>query len=152
MEKEMYPLSISTPSLDALQPLLPVGATITVDERTRTLSLITPSRQVRIEKFTPSELRALLPLLWRYPKGCSTDYLLTQIDTTSSITTMHTRLEEAQRMGMLKQELRPLRDVLTKVRVKLVAFDLTIAPIRVVNISGYDAGYILASSSLYDGE
>lgn len=152
MEKEMRPLSIMTKSLDALQPLLPVGATITVDERTRTLSLYIPSKLPRIEKFTFSEMRVLLALYTSYSRGCSTEYLLTQINTGSSLSSTRIRVQEARSRNTLTQELRPLREILKKIRLKLHPFGLTIATVHVAGAPLFDAGYQLTSLFLFEGE
>src|SRR5215467_6011016 len=92
------------------------------------------------EQFTSSEMRVLLPLLQSYPHYCPHEMLLANFSTGngSEVTVARCRqqLQDAQDAGTWDQEMRPVRNVLSRTRLKLRLLGLDI-------LSIFETGYIL---------
>jgi hypothetical protein len=88
---------------------------------------------------TPSELCILLPLLESYPYYCPYDVLLASLagqPTEQDIARAKERLEDALDEGTWDIEIRPVRNILSRTRIKIRALGITI-------LSIIETGYIL---------
>ena len=129
-----------------LEELLPAGHTLAMNVLLGTLSLIANDaalpypRMVAEQQFTLSELSLLLPLLNSHPHYCPYEVLLAsfnhRIITESTIERSRKRLHEAQLEGVWDQEMRPVRNVLSRTRLKMRCFKVEIASIL-------ETGYVL---------
>jgi len=92
------------------------------------------------QQFTTSEICVLLPLLEAYPYYCPYEVLLASFNngrvTEATITRFRQRLQEAQEAGIWDIEMRPVRNVLSRTRLKTRAFGIEISSIL-------ETGYIL---------
>jgi len=140
-----------TEPFSAIQRLLPSRRLLTANSATRTLICFAlngqPPLTVLIEqRFSSSEWRVVLPLLQGYPRSQPYDRLLSALH---GITPARGReqLQAAQRNGRLRETLRPLRDIISRLRPKLKEFSLDIA-------TRQGNGYILIvqTNSLTSGE
>lgn len=128
----------------SLDELLPPGQTLALNVLLGTLSLIandTPyPRMVAEQQFTSSELSLLLPLLNSHPHYCPYEVLLASFDhrvvTEATVDRCRERLQEAQLEGIWDQEMRPVRNVLSRTRLKMRNFGIEIASIL-------ETGYVL---------
>jgi hypothetical protein len=128
----------------SLQGLLPPGHSLALNRTLGTLSHLAPNldrpRMVMEQQFTSSELCVLLPLLESYPHFCPYEVLLASFNsgnvTESSVARCRQQLQEAQLSGVWEQEMRPIRNVLSRARFKLRAFGIEISSIL-------ETGYIL---------
>ena len=121
----------------SLQDALPAGHTLALNIQLGTLSYISSSgevpRLVAQQQFTASELSILLPLLDSYPYYCPYEVLYASFYN-GNITEMivarcRQRLQNALEIGTWDQEMRPVRNVLSRTRLKLRTFGLNIASI-----------------------
>ena len=114
----------------ALDELLQPGHSLALNVLLGTLSLIandTPyPRMVAEDQFTPSELSLLLPILDLHPNYCPYEVLLAsfnhRIITEGTVERCRKRLQEAQLEGIWDQEMRPVRNVLSRTRIKMRKF------------------------------
>lgn len=121
----------------SLPPLLPDGAVLALNPTLGTLSCLLfhngEPRLVAEQQFTDSELSLLRPLLDAYPHFCPYEVLHASFAswhaTEQDITASRERLHSAQDTGAWQREMRPVRNVLSRTRGKLHAFDITIASI-----------------------
>jgi hypothetical protein len=128
----------------SLQGLLPVGHTLALNTTLGTLShlVIKQDRPHMLmeQQFTTSEICVLMPLLEAYPYYCPYEVLLASFTsgrvTETTIARCRTRLMEAQEAGVWDQEMRPVRNVLSRTRLKTRAFGIEISSIL-------ETGYIL---------
>ena len=126
--------------------LLPTGHTLAMNVLLGTLSLIANDsnlpypRMVAEQHFTMSELSLLLPLLNSHPHYCPYEVLLASFNhrsiTETTIERCRKRLQEAQDEGVWDQEMRPVRNVLSRTRIKMRSFGVEIASIL-------ETGYVL---------
>lgn len=126
--------------------LLPNGHTLAMNVLLGTLSLIANDsnlpypRMVAEQQFTMSELSLLLPLLNSHPHYCPYEVLLASFNhrsiTETTIERSRKRLQEAQDEGVWDQEMRPVRNVLSRTRIKMRSFGVEIASIL-------ETGYVL---------
>jgi hypothetical protein len=130
----------------SLPGLLPAGYRIAVHRRFGTVTVITctqeeeasASSEVRAsmthqQSFTPAELSLLLPLIEAYPDYCPSEVLLAHYTsgewrplTTEEVTAARKRLRRAEQAGTSEDLLRPLRNLLSRTRLKLHGVGLTI--------------------------
>ena len=134
----------------SLDDLLPEGHMLALNLPLGTLSLIANSRDnsypylLAEQQFTTSELCVLIPLLRSYPYYCPYEVLLASFNNgnvnESTIDRSRKRLYEAQLAGIWDQEMRPVRNVLSRARLKMRAFRIEISSIL-------ETGYILMNLS-----
>ncbi len=133
-----------------LDDLLPEGHMLALNLSLGTLSLIANSRDKSFpyllaeQQFTTSELCVLIPLLKSYPYYCPYEVLLASFNNgnvnETTIERSRKRLYEAQLEGIWDQEMRPVRNVLSRARLKMRAFRIEISSIL-------ETGYILMEMS-----
>lgn len=128
----------------SLQGLLPTDHILALNTTLGTLSHLTSSQDrpqmTMQQQFTTSEINVLLPLLDSYPYYCPYEVLLASFSmgklTDTNIARCKNRLEEAQEAGVWDLEMRPVRNVLSRTRIKTRAFGIDI-------LSILETGYIL---------
>ena len=121
---------------------LPEGHTLVLYRPLGTLSLMNynvgQSKLVAQQQFTRSELLLLIPLLELHPNYCPLEVLLASFNannlTEKAVAFARRRLYEAKELGKWDDELRPVRNVLSRTRLKM--FDLGI-DIKSVLETGY---------------
>jgi len=95
-------------------------------------------------QFTANELFLILPLLQSFPTYCPYEILLASFasgDTTDlGIERAREQLHEALKAGLWDQQMRPVRNTLSRARSKIRAFGLEINPIL-------EVGYVLMPAS-----
>ena len=127
-----------------LQGTLPEGQTLVMNTALGTLSLLSNGdvipRLLIQQQFTASELSLLLPLLEQFPHYCPYEVMFASfyngIITENTIEHCRIQLQEALEDGCWDQQLRPVRNVLSRIRFKLRGFGLDI-------VSILETGYIL---------
>lgn len=127
-----------------LQGLLPSGHVLALNTNLGSLSELAYSldwpRMIAQQQFTTSELSVLMPLLEAYPHYCPYEVLLANFVsgrmTEETIAESRMRLQEAQLRGEWDQEMRPVRNVLSRTRIKMRSFAVEISSIL-------ETGYIL---------
>jgi hypothetical protein len=134
----------------SLDDLLPEGHMLALNLSLGTLSLIANSRDnsypylLAEQQFTTSELCVLIPLLKSYPHYCPYEVLLASFNNgnvnETTIERSRKRLYEAQLEGIWDQEMRPVRNVLSRARLKMRAFRIEISSIL-------ETGYVLMELS-----
>ncbi|MBO0782907.1 MAG: hypothetical protein J2P37_29180 [Ktedonobacteraceae bacterium] len=128
----------------SLQGLLPPGHTLALNTAIGTLSLLVCKQDrphmLMEQQFTTSEICVLMPLLESYPYYCPYEVLLASFNsgrvTESTIERCRQRLQDAQEAGVWDQEMRPVRNVLSRTRLKTRTFGIEISSIL-------ETGYIL---------
>ncbi|GHO59457.1 hypothetical protein KSD_90560 [Ktedonobacter sp. SOSP1-85] len=128
----------------SLQGLLPPGHTLALNTTLGTLSHLVCEQDrphmLMEQQFTTSEICVLLPLLESYPYYCPYEVLLASFAsgrvTETTIARCRERLQEAQEAGVWDQEMRPVRNVLSRTRIKTRSFGIEISSIL-------ETGYIL---------
>jgi hypothetical protein len=128
----------------SLQGLLPAGHTLALNTILGTLSHLACENDrpcmLMEQQFTTSEICVLLPLLEAYPYYCPYEVLLASFNsgraTETTIARSRKRLQEAQEAGVWDQEMRPVRNVLSRTRLKTRSFNIEISSIL-------ETGYIL---------
>jgi hypothetical protein len=124
--------------------LLPAGHTLVLNGALGTLSYLSRGvdrpRLVMQQQFTSSELSLLLPLLELFPDYCPYEVMFASFYngtiTDEAVERCRQRLYEALERGTWDQQLRPLRNVLSRTRMKLRPFGIDISSIL-------ETGYIL---------
>lgn len=114
----------------SLEELLPAGHSLALNVLLGTVSLIVNAqpypRLVAEQQFTPSELSLLLPLLNAHPQYCPYEVLLASFDhrmvTEATVERCRKRLLDAQEEGIWDVEMRPVRNVLSRTRLKMRSF------------------------------
>ena len=127
-----------------LEGSLPAGHTLVLNTALGTLSYLSSGvdrpRLVAQQQFTGSELSLLRPLLDLYPHYCPYEVMFASFynGTVTDVTVEHCRqrLYEALEEGVWDQQLRPIRNVLSRTRLKLRSFGIDISSIL-------ETGYIL---------
>lgn len=128
----------------SLQGLLPTGHTLALNTSLGTLSLLVCKQDrphmLSEQQFTTSEICVLMPLLESYPYYCPYEVLLASFNsgriTESTVERCRQRLQDAQEAGVWDQEMRPVRNVLSRTRLKTRTFGIEISSIL-------ETGYIL---------
>ncbi|GCE31057.1 hypothetical protein KDA_65410 [Dictyobacter alpinus] len=128
----------------SLQGLLPSGHTLALNTPLGTLSHLVCKddrpHMLMEQQFTTSEICVLLPLLDAYPYYCPYEVLLASFNsgrvTETAVARSRKRLQEAQEAGVWDQEMRPVRNVLSRTRLKTRSFGIEISSIL-------ETGYIL---------
>jgi len=96
------------------------------------------------QQFTNSEICVLKPLLESYPHFCPYEVLLASFNsgnvTEQAVDRCRERLQEAQEAGVWDQEMRPVRNVLSRTRLKMQTFGIDIFSIL-------ETGYVLMFQS-----
>jgi hypothetical protein len=131
--------------------LLPAGHTLVLNRALGTLSYLTKGadrpRLVMQQQFTSSELSLLLPLLELFPDYCPYEVMFASFYngtiTDETVELCRQRLYEALEKGTWDQQLRPLRNVLSRTRMKLRPFGIDISSIL-------ETGYMLMITSRPD--
>lgn len=127
-----------------LEGTLPVGHTLVLNTALGTLSYLSKGAdRPRLEmqqQFTTSELSLLRPLLELFPHYCPYEVMFASfyngMITDETVEHCRQRLYEALEEGSWDQQLRPLRNVLSRTRIKLRPFGIDISSIL-------ETGYIL---------
>ncbi len=131
-----------------LEGALPADATLVLNTALGTLSYLScgaggPRLKVQ-QQFTNSELSLLRPLLELFPHYCPYEVMFASFynGTVTEMTIKHCRqrLYEALADGAWDQQLRPIRNVLSRTRLKLRPFGIDISSIL-------ETGYILLIES-----
>lgn len=128
----------------SLQGVLPSGHLLAVNQLLGTLSYIVNEdhhpRLIMQQQFTAGEMSVLMPLLEAYPYYCPYDTLLASFQygnvTEATVERCREHLQEAQEEGIWDQEMRPMRNVLSRARLKLRTFGIEISTI-------VETGYML---------
>jgi hypothetical protein len=132
----------------SLQDSFPAGHILVLNISSGTLSYLNRKderAQVMIQQqFTFSEMSLLLPLLDSYPHYCPHEVIFAHFYnsnvTEPVVMRYHQHLQDALDAGTWDQEMRPLRNVLSRVRVKLRPFGISITSIL-------ETGYMLMVNS-----
>jgi hypothetical protein len=128
----------------SLEGTLPAGHTLVLNIRLGTLSYLSrgidrPRLEMQ-QQFTSSELSLLRPLLELYPHYCPYEVMFASFYngtiTDEMVEQYRQRLYEALEAEIWDQQLRPIRNVLSRTRIKLRPFGIDIASIL-------ETGYIL---------
>lgn len=133
-----------------LNNLLPAGHTLALNLALGTLSLLNYGKDgpelMAQQQFTDSEICVLKPLLESYPHFCPYEILLASFNsmrvTDKEVARSRERLQEAQEAGVWDHEMRPVRNVLSRTRLKMHAFKVDIFSIL-------ETGYVLMPRSRY---
>ncbi len=128
----------------SLRGQLPEGHRLALHPVTGTLSyLVWDGREVQMvlqQQFTNSELSLLVPLLESFPHYCPYEVMYAHFYngtvTEMEIARVRRHLRNAMERGTWEQEMKPVRNVLSRVRGKLQHFGLTISSIL-------ETGYIV---------
>ncbi|HZU66155.1 MAG TPA: hypothetical protein VFA09_02655 [Ktedonobacteraceae bacterium] len=130
----------------SLEGLLPAEWTLALNVSLGTLSLIAddPGKphpyMLAQQQFTSSELSVLMPLLKSYPHYCPYEVMLASFNhghiSDSTVERSRQKLYEAQLAGVWDQEMRPVRNVLSRTRLKMRSFGIEISSIL-------ETGYVL---------
>ena len=120
----------------SIPELLPTGHTLALHVFLGTLVLIAQDatwpypRMVAEQQFTPGELSLVLPLLNAHPHYCPYEVLLASFDhrmvTDATIERCRARLQEAAEEGQWDYTIRPLRNVLSRTRLKMRSFGIEV--------------------------
>jgi hypothetical protein len=132
----------------SLQDALPSGHILALNTKFGTLSYLTyegDRLQMMVqEQFTGTEMSVLLPLLEMFPYYCPYEVLYASFyngrASEESVENSRKRLNEAMKNGMWDQEMRAVRDALSRTRLKLRSFGIDISSILAT-------GYILMLAS-----
>jgi len=136
-----------------LPQLLPAGHTLALNLDLGTLSLLLPGpdgpRLVAEQQFTDSELCVLQPLLEAYPHFCPYEVLLASFTnarvTDEEVARSRERLQGAQAGQAWDDAIRPVRNVLSRTRLKLHAFHVDVRSIL-------ETGYVLMPARNQGGQ
>lgn len=126
--------------------LLPEDQTLALNAKLGTLALLTNDPEfshptlLAEQQFSSSELSIVTPLLQIYPHYCPYEVLLASFNggntDEATVARFRLRLQEAQFAGVWDYEMRPVRNILSRVRFKLRDFGIEISSIL-------ETGYIL---------
>jgi hypothetical protein len=127
----------------SLEGLLPKGEILAVNREHGFVSILTFDGQnprIRAEQyFTPVEMSMLLPLVSSYPAYCPNELLLASFSggtTEKDIERARNRLLRVKERGEWDALLRPLRNALSRVRIKLNKLGIDVRSI-------FETGYTL---------
>ncbi len=133
----------------SLNGMLPEGHVLVLNTTLGTLSHLAVSDKgpelKTQQQFTESEVCVLIPLLKSYPHYCPYEELLANFTesrhvTPQAIERYRQRLHDAQFTAIWDQEMRPVRNVLSRARLKIHAFNMDIIAIL-------ETGYVLMGKS-----
>jgi hypothetical protein len=132
----------------SLMDALPAGETLALNRSLGTLSHITCTEGrpllVQQQQFTDGEMRVLLPLMEQFPYYCPYEVMFASFYSGNtnerSVARCRERLQEAMLEGIWDQEMRPVRNVLSRTRLKMRSFGFDISSIL-------ETGYILMFES-----
>ncbi len=132
----------------SLMDALPAGETLALNRSLGTLSHITCTEGrpllVQQQQFTDGEMRVLLPLMEQFPYYCPYEVMFASFyngnTSERSVARCRERLQEAMLEGIWDQEMRPVRNVLSRTRLKMRSFGFDISSIL-------ETGYILMFES-----
>ncbi|MGH2480657.1 MAG: hypothetical protein ACRDHW_13465 [Ktedonobacteraceae bacterium] len=126
--------------------LLPDGQLLALNTKLGTIALLTCQTEtphpilLSEQQFSVNELRVLLPLLQLHPHYCPYEVLLASfyVGNTDEATVerFRLRLQEAQFAGVWDYEMRPARNILSRIRFKLRDLNIEISSIL-------ETGYLL---------
>jgi hypothetical protein len=128
-----------------LQDALPEGHTLVLNTRLGTLSYLHTTdgkwpRMLAEQQFTNSELSLVRPLLEHFPHYCPHEVMFANFYngavSEKTIARARQRLQEALDYGTWDHEMRPVRNVLSRARLKLKDFGLDV-------LSILETGYML---------
>jgi len=128
-----------------LNNALPEGHTLVLNTHLGTLSYLATEeggwpKMLAQQQFTNSELSLLRPLLENYPHYCPHEVMFANFYNGAvnekTVARARERLEEAMEYGTWDHEMRPVRNVLSRTRLKLKDFGLDV-------LSILETGYIL---------
>jgi hypothetical protein len=133
----------------SLQDTLPRGHSVVVNTTSGTLSYLCCSgdrpRLVIQQQFTSNEMRVLIPLLKSFPHYCPYEVMFASFYngkvTDATVIQCRRRLQEALEAGTWDQEMKSIRNVLSRTRLKLRDFGINISSIL-------ETGYILRLESV----
>ena len=133
----------------SLQGRLPKGHTLVLSTTSGVFSYIfCPDNLPRLvlqQQFTSSEVSIVLPLLKLFPHYCPYEVMFASFYngnvTDAVVAQCRRRLQAAFEAGTWDQEMKPIRNVLSRVRLKLRDFGLSISSIL-------ETGYVLKLVSL----
>jgi hypothetical protein len=127
----------------SLENLLPKGETLAVNRELGFASILTydgVSPQILAEQyFTPTEMSVLLPLLSSYPDYAPNELLLASFSggtTEAAIEKARTQLLRAKERGEWDEIMRPLRNILSRVRLKIITLHVDVTSL-------FETGYML---------
>ncbi|HZU66156.1 MAG TPA: hypothetical protein VFA09_02660 [Ktedonobacteraceae bacterium] len=133
----------------SMQGALPPGHVLVLNTLSGTLSYLgrrdgERARLIAQQQFTFSEMSLLLPLLEAYPHYCPHEVIYARFYnsnvTEEIITQYRERLQNALESGTWEREMRPMRNVLSRVRLKVRPFGMSITSIL-------ETGYMLMTAS-----
>ena len=132
----------------SLMDALPAGETLALNRSMGTLSHIicTEGRPLLVQQqqFTDGEMRVLLPLMEQFPYYCPYEVMFASFykgnTNERNVARCRERLQEAMLEGIWDQEMRPVRNVLSRTRLKMRSFGFDISSIL-------ETGYILMFES-----
>jgi hypothetical protein len=121
----------------SLQDALPTGHKLALNMGLGTLSYLSLENEapqlVAQQQFTDSEMSILLPLLDSYPYYCPYEVLYASFYNGNVndiiVARCRQRLQMAMDIGTWDQEMRPVRNVLSRTRLKLRTFGLNVSSI-----------------------
>lgn len=128
-----------------LQDALPPGHILVLNPRLGTLSYLHTAdgslpRMLAQAQFTNSEMSLVKPLLEQYPHYCPHEVMFANFYngtvTEKTVSRARQRLQEALDYGTWDHEMRPVRNVLSRARLKLKDFGLDV-------LSILETGYML---------
>ncbi len=132
----------------SLMDALPPDETLALNRSLGTLSHIscTEGRPLLVQQqqFTDGEMRVLLPLMEQFPYYCPYEVMFASFYNGNThertVARCRERLQEAMLEGIWDQEMRPVRNVLSRTRLKMRSFGFDISSIL-------ETGYILMFES-----
>ena len=132
----------------SLMDALPADETLALNRSLGILSHITCTEGrpllVQQQQFTDGEMRVLLPLMEQFPYYCPYEVMFASFyngnTSERSVARCRERLQEAMLEGIWDQEMRPVRNVLSRTRLKMRSFGFDISSIL-------ETGYILMFES-----
>ncbi|GHO43314.1 hypothetical protein [Ktedonospora formicarum] len=132
----------------SLQDALPQGHIMALNPKFGTLSYLAYDDDrllmVAQEQFTGTEMSVLLPLLEMFPYYCPYEALYASFYngriSEETVEQSRKKLDEALEEGLWDQEMRPIRDALSRTRIKLKKFGIDVSSILAT-------GYILMVAS-----
>jgi hypothetical protein len=131
-----------------LDGALPEGQILALNRELGTLSLLSSNANrpclLAQQQFTTSELSLLLPLLELFPHYCPYELMFASfyngIVTEAAVERCREQLQDAMDDGVWDQQMRPVRNVLSRIRFKMRSFNIDITSIL-------ETGYVLMLSS-----
>jgi hypothetical protein len=134
----------------SLQGLLPIDHTFVLNTNLGTLSHRMSEENhpylLVEQQFTMSEICVLIPIIEAYPYYCPYEVMYARFAnihaSEKDISESRQRLQEALDYGFWDQEMRPIRGVLSRARLKIRAFGMTFAAIN-------ETGYLLRKETRF---